>query len=80
VYQFLDKAVKAGMKSISLPAMGTSQIKWPASYVAKLMYDCVIEFAANNPNCCLADVRFVVIPKDKGTIKVNKEYILFFFH
>ncbi|XP_053103115.1 protein mono-ADP-ribosyltransferase PARP14-like isoform X2 [Hemicordylus capensis] len=56
------------LKSITIPAVGTGNLRFPKPLVAKLMFDEVFKFSQKYPKS-LHEVHFVLHPKDTDTIK-----------
>uniref|UniRef100_A0A8B8E6G0 Poly [ADP-ribose] polymerase n=1 Tax=Crassostrea virginica TaxID=6565 RepID=A0A8B8E6G0_CRAVI len=69
VTESMKQADQSGYKSIGFAAMGTGSTKYPAKLVAKTMYQNVMEYSNNNPNCSIRHVQFVLHPKDRNTIQ-----------
>ena len=67
--QCLETAHKAGMTSLSLPAMGTGGLGYPRDKTAAAMFVEVKKFSQNNPRTSLRDIRFSVF--DQPTVQVR---------
>ncbi|KAI1899400.1 hypothetical protein AGOR_G00061390 [Albula goreensis] len=71
----LDKAVKANHSSISFPAIGTGNLGFDKTEVAKIMIGEVVNFALWN-NGKKMDINIVVYPSNKDTVKAFQEEML----
>lgn len=69
-------ASEKGFKSIAFPAIGTGVLNFPPSLVAKVMFETVILFKNQYPDCSLKKVEFVIYPKDTATVEVCLNFIL----
>ena len=70
----LRLACSKGHTSIALPAIGTGGLKFPATVVAKIMFDTVINFSSSNPGSRLKEVRFVLYQTDQSNIDVSAKF------
>lgn len=72
----LETANKAGFTSIAFPALGTGNLGYPKTEVARMMFSNVEVFGRNNPTTSIKDVRFVIYEKDIEVLKViMKSYL-----
>ncbi|XP_061408655.1 protein mono-ADP-ribosyltransferase PARP14-like [Lethenteron reissneri] len=55
-------------ESISLPAMGTGNLSYPAQRVAAMMVGAAIQYYNDCPNSTLKLIQFVLLPSDNSTI------------
>ncbi|XP_078717972.1 protein mono-ADP-ribosyltransferase PARP14-like [Lampetra fluviatilis] len=55
-------------QSISLPAMGTGNLSYPAQRVAAMMVGAAIQYYNDCPNSTLKLIQFVLLPSDNSTI------------
>ncbi|KAM3917236.1 LOW QUALITY PROTEIN: protein mono-ADP-ribosyltransferase PARP14-like [Leptodactylus fuscus] len=58
-----------GMKSLSIPALGTGNLSFPRPLVAAVMFDAISQFSSKNKPQNLREVEIVLHPSDKDTIK-----------
>lgn len=58
------KASTKSCKSIAIPAMGTGHLNYPATTVAKCMYDAVVNWEKNKPKTQLKTFKFVLYSKN----------------
>ncbi|NWW54856.1 PAR14 polymerase, partial [Pedionomus torquatus] len=65
----LQIAEELSLKSITFPAIGTGNLGFPRSVVAKLMFDKVLEFSSKNKVRSLEEVHFLLHPKDTANIQ-----------
>ncbi|NXX20130.1 PAR14 polymerase, partial [Podargus strigoides] len=65
----LQIAEELSLKSITFPAIGTGNLGFPKSVVAKLLFDKVFEFSSENGVNSLEEVHFVLHPKDTDIIQ-----------
>ncbi|NXW62372.1 PAR14 polymerase, partial [Eurystomus gularis] len=65
----LEIAEDLSLKSITFPAIGTGNLGFPKSVVAKLLFDKVFEFSSKNGVCSLEEVHFLLHPKDTANIQ-----------
>ncbi|NXH18615.1 PAR14 polymerase, partial [Bucco capensis] len=65
----LEIAEKLSLKSITFPAIGTGNLGFPRSVVAKLLFDKVFEFSSKDAVCSLQEVHFLLHPKDTANIQ-----------
>ncbi|NXQ57750.1 PAR14 polymerase, partial [Anthoscopus minutus] len=84
----LEIAEELSLKSITFPAIGTGNLAFPSSVVAKLLFDKVFEFSSKNRVNSLEEVHFLLHTKDtaniqeffdelenrSGTVKVQKPF------
>ncbi|NXY17710.1 PAR14 polymerase, partial [Atrichornis clamosus] len=66
----LEIAEELSLKSITFPAIGTGNLGFPSSVVAKLLFDKVFEFSSENGVNSLEEVHFLLHPKDTANIQV----------
>ncbi|KAM9629685.1 protein mono-ADP-ribosyltransferase PARP14-like isoform 2-T2 [Morphnus guianensis] len=66
----LEIAEELSSKSITFPAIGTGNLGFPRSVVAKLLFDKVFEFSSKNGVNSLKEVHFLLHPKDTANIQV----------
>ncbi|NXG68999.1 PAR14 polymerase, partial [Baryphthengus martii] len=72
----LEIAEELSLKSITFPAIGTGNLGFPRSVVAKLLFDKVFEFSSKNGACSLEEVHFLLHPKDISNIQVSYQVFL----
>ncbi|XP_059331487.1 protein mono-ADP-ribosyltransferase PARP14-like [Ammospiza nelsoni] len=65
----LEIAEELSLKSITFPAIGTGNLEFPRSVVAKLLFDKVFEFSSENRVNSLEEVRFLLHTKDTANIQ-----------
>ncbi|NXK13240.1 PAR14 polymerase, partial [Herpetotheres cachinnans] len=65
----LETAEELSLKSITFPAIGTGNLGFPRSVVAKLLFDKVFEFSSKNGVNSLEEVHFLLHPKDTANIQ-----------
>ncbi|XP_050755660.1 protein mono-ADP-ribosyltransferase PARP14-like [Gymnogyps californianus] len=65
----LEIAEELSLKSITFPAIGTGNLGFPRSVVAKLLFDKVFEFSSKNGVNSLEEVHFLLHPKDTANIQ-----------
>ncbi|NXT01456.1 PAR14 polymerase, partial [Jacana jacana] len=65
----LQIAEDLSLKSITFPAIGTGNLGFPRSVVAKLLFDKVLEFSSKNKAHSLEEVHFLLHPKDTANIQ-----------
>ncbi|XP_074684764.1 protein mono-ADP-ribosyltransferase PARP14-like isoform X1 [Strix aluco] len=65
----LEIAEELSVKSITFPAIGTGNLGFPRSVVAKLLFDKVFEFSSKNGVNSLEEVHFLLHPKDTANIQ-----------
>lgn len=63
----LQTACQKGYKSIAFPALGTGNLGYDKSVVAKKMLAAVKKYAESNPTSSVTAVRFVIFPADVAT-------------
>lgn len=68
----LTKAAANGYQSIAFPALGTGNLRYPEGDVAQAMIEAVIEYAEENPNSSLKDVKIVIYHLDHKTQKARR--------
>ncbi|NWR27497.1 PAR14 polymerase, partial [Tachuris rubrigastra] len=73
----LEIAEELSLESITFPAIGTGNLGFPTSVVAKLLFDKVFEFSSKNGVNSLEEVRFLCHPKD--TAHIQASYFGFLF-
>ncbi|NXM66716.1 PAR14 polymerase, partial [Serilophus lunatus] len=66
----LEIAEELSLKSITFPAIGTGNLEFPCSVVAKLLFDKVFEFSSKNRVNSLEEVHFLVHSKETAKIQV----------
>ncbi|NXX29663.1 PAR14 polymerase, partial [Nicator chloris] len=66
----LEIAEELSLKSITFPALGTGNLEFPRSVVAKLLFDKVFEFSSKNRVNSLEEVHFLLHTKDTANIQV----------
>ncbi|NXM34300.1 PAR14 polymerase, partial [Oxyruncus cristatus] len=66
----LEIAEELSLESITFPAIGTGNLGFPTSIVAKLLFDKVFEFSSKNGLNSLEEVHFLCHPKDTAHIQV----------
>ncbi|NWS14875.1 PAR14 polymerase, partial [Pachyramphus minor] len=67
----LEIAEELSLESITFPAIGTGNLGFPTSVVAKLLFDKVFEFSSKNGVNSLEEVHFLCHPKDTAHIQVS---------
>ncbi|NXV09888.1 PAR14 polymerase, partial [Cettia cetti] len=67
----LEIAEELSLKSITFPAIGTGNLEFPRSVVAKLLFDKVFEFSSKNRVNSLEEVHFLLHTKDTANIQVT---------
>ncbi|NXD82845.1 PAR14 polymerase, partial [Halcyon senegalensis] len=72
----LEIAEELSLKSITFPAIGTGNLGFPKSVVAKLLFDKVFEFSSRKGLCSLKEVYFLLHPKDITNIQVSYHVFL----
>ncbi|NXT34959.1 PAR14 polymerase, partial [Pelecanoides urinatrix] len=72
----LQIAEELSLKSITFPAIGTGNLGFPRSVVAKLLFDKVFEFSSKNGVNSLEEVHFLLHPKDTANIQVSYHVFL----
>ncbi|CAN8218485.1 unnamed protein product [Coccothraustes coccothraustes] len=65
----LEIAEDLSLKSITFPAIGTGNLEFPRSLVAKLLFDKVFEFSSGNRVNSLEEVHFLLHTKDTANIQ-----------
>ncbi|NWS05484.1 PAR14 polymerase, partial [Motacilla alba] len=65
----LEIAEELSLKSITFPAIGTGNLEFPRSVVAKLLFDKVFEFSRENRVNSLEEVHFLLHTKDTANIQ-----------
>ncbi|XP_033917927.1 protein mono-ADP-ribosyltransferase PARP14 isoform X2 [Melopsittacus undulatus] len=65
----LEIAEELSLKSITFPAIGTGNLGFPRSVVAKLLFDKVFEFSSKNGVNSLEEVHFLLHPEDIANIQ-----------
>ncbi|KAL2302153.1 hypothetical protein Nmel_009570 [Mimus melanotis] len=65
----LEIAEELSLKSITFPAIGTGNLEFPRSVVAKLFFDKVFEFSSKNRVNSLEEVHFLLHKKDTANIQ-----------
>ncbi|XP_062434814.1 protein mono-ADP-ribosyltransferase PARP14-like [Rhea pennata] len=66
----LQIAEELSLKSITFPAIGTGNLVFPKSVVAKLLFDKVFEFSSKKKVNSLKEVHFLLHPKDTSNVQV----------
>ena len=71
VLDMVSHVASQNLASIAIPALGTGNLGWPSTHVAKQMYDAICEFDTKQGKTgALKDVRLVVYDKDLRTCQV----------
>ncbi|XP_014795154.1 PREDICTED: poly [ADP-ribose] polymerase 14 [Calidris pugnax] len=65
----LQMAEDLSLKSITFPAIGTGNLGFPRTVVAKLLFDKVLEFSSKNKVNSLEEVHFLLHLKDTANIQ-----------
>ncbi|NWW31625.1 PAR14 polymerase, partial [Panurus biarmicus] len=65
----LETAEELSLKSITFPAIGTGNLEFPRSVVAKLLFDKVFEFSSKNRVNSLEEVHFLLHTKDTANFQ-----------
>ncbi|NWS86141.1 PAR14 polymerase, partial [Toxostoma redivivum] len=76
----LEIAEELSLKSITFPAIGTGNLEFPRSVVAKLLFDKVFEFSSKNRVNSLEEVHFLLHTKDTANIQVSYCGFLFLLY
>ncbi|NXL45205.1 PAR14 polymerase, partial [Podilymbus podiceps] len=71
IIKCLEIAEELSLKSITFPAIGTGNLGFPKSVVAKLLFDKVFEFSSKSGVNSLEEVHFLLHPKDTANIQVS---------
>ncbi|NXL85343.1 PAR14 polymerase, partial [Alectura lathami] len=69
ITECLQNAEELSLKSITFPAIGTGNLGFPRSVVAKLLFDKVFEFSSKKRVNSLKEVHFLLHPKDTENIQ-----------
>ncbi|XP_042330729.1 protein mono-ADP-ribosyltransferase PARP14-like isoform X2 [Sceloporus undulatus] len=69
VEECLTITEKLSLNSITIPAIGTGNLGFPKTHVAKLMFDQVFKFSQKRNPRSLQEVHFVLHPTDTGAIQ-----------
>ncbi|XP_061464996.1 protein mono-ADP-ribosyltransferase PARP14-like isoform X2 [Rhineura floridana] len=69
VEECLKITEQLSLNSITIPAIGTGNLRFPKQFVAKVMFDEVFKFSKTENLRFLQEVHFVLHPSDTGTIK-----------
>lgn len=69
----LNKAEDNSFISITFPAIGTGNLKFPKDLIAQLMLDEIIKFSKKIQPKFLKKVVIILHPGDAATVQVNKE-------
>ncbi|NXI65090.1 PAR14 polymerase, partial [Anseranas semipalmata] len=69
ITECLQIAEELSLKSITFPAIGTGNLGFPRSLVAKLLFDKVFEFSSKKRVKSLEEVHFLLHPKDADNIQ-----------
>ncbi len=72
IQRLLMQATKHSLTSISIPALGTGVLGFPADVVANIMYSTCVEYATNNSGASIKTITFVIYERDQSTINVSK--------
>lgn len=80
ITECLQTAEELYLKSITFPAIGTGNLGFPRSVVAKLLFDKVFEFSNRKKVNSLKEVHFLLHPKDKENIQVSYHVFLSLLH
>ena len=56
------------LTSIAIPAIGTGNLHFPRTDVAKIFFEEVTSYLTAHPQSAIIDVRFVAYGKDKDTV------------
>ncbi|XP_025943186.1 poly [ADP-ribose] polymerase 14-like, partial [Apteryx rowi] len=70
ITECLQIAEELSLKSITFPAIGTGNLAFPKSIVAKLLFDKVFEFSSKKKLNSLEEVHFLLHPKDTSNVQV----------
>nr|XP_009675518.1 PREDICTED: poly [ADP-ribose] polymerase 14 [Struthio camelus australis] len=70
ITECLQIAEELSLKSITFPAIGTGNLGFPKSVVAKLLFDKVFEFSSKKKVNSLEEVHFLLHPKDTSNVQV----------
>lgn len=74
----LQKATANGFSSMSIPTLGTGQLKYPADQVAHAMIRKIKDFLTTS-DTSLMEVNIVIYKEDRATIKVGVSPSFFVF-
>ena len=72
----LEMSTSRGHQSITFPALGTGNLRYPVNEVAKAMIEAMIEYVEGNPDTTIHDVRIVIYNLDKKTLQVCVSHFL----
>nr|XP_014353896.1 PREDICTED: poly [ADP-ribose] polymerase 14-like [Latimeria chalumnae] len=67
IKECLEKAHASQYSSITFPALGTGNLKFPKDTVAKMFFEEIKQFSQTNPNTTLKDINMVIYEKDTET-------------
>ncbi|XP_064370733.1 protein mono-ADP-ribosyltransferase PARP14 isoform X2 [Dromaius novaehollandiae] len=70
ITECLQIAEELSLKSITFPAIGTGNLGFPKSLVAKLLFDKVFVFSSKKKVNSLEEVHFLLHPKDTSNVQV----------
>ncbi|CAG5128060.1 unnamed protein product, partial [Candidula unifasciata] len=69
VYKLLQNADQQGSDSMSIPAIGTGNLGYPADTAADVITNAICQFAMDNPNSSLKLINLVVFPKASDVVQ-----------
>ena len=72
VDDILTKADSLATQSIAIPPIGTGNLRYPASFIAKMIVKGIDDYVSSRPGTHLKDVRFVLLETDKALIRVRQ--------
>jgi O-acetyl-ADP-ribose deacetylase (regulator of RNase III) len=71
VVQCLETAAANGHETIAFPIIGSGNPAYPIELVCSEMFESVLRYKQSRPDKPLAEVRFVVYPKDTNIYEVD---------
>lgn len=75
--EILKLADQKSLSSVAFPALGTGQLGYDRSQVAKAMFAAVAEYSSNSPSSKIKEVTFVIFDKDTQTVQVSSSRLLY---
>ncbi|XP_077985097.1 protein mono-ADP-ribosyltransferase PARP14-like [Glandiceps talaboti] len=73
VTKCLEMAHLYSHSSIAIPAIGTGGLGFPKDITARIMYETVSQFSADNPTTSLTEIRIVVYDRDIPTCRAFED-------
>jgi len=72
VNEILTTADRLKAKSIAIPPIGTGNLGYPASFVAKMIVKSIEDYASSScRDTTIADIRFVIFETDETLLKAS---------